>query len=1370
MNSNKNLFLSILIILQLLFCVLPNGAIVFAEEELVILSFEETNPVASITYLTDEMVGTSDFPDKLTAVVSCTPEKFEQVKPKNTGIYIAPENAESLYEKENIVVYSFIGASDVEYRVYGSADGVESWFACDSAGMINGRIQSVPINWDITSVDTSAAGRYIATGNVKGYTISCTAPETMVTVMAKSGDATIATHSLTWISDTSDGTSLTLRPGSNSTTRAAFQIEFSKGGDEDIPAGQIEIRVPLHIFYGRDGKAVDTVSVPLAKAPEKSGDTGFNYTIDEETNEVVITNYRAIEASYHFKCQIGYDFLPYQVANGYTKNDIQADFKIKNSTEEINEKSEELSAEVQTYVNSPNVAKNVSEKYEYWQDSWGERPDDAENYFYVIWMATSSFYRFASQPFTITYKENTGDGTLIGWKTSTDRRYTIGTQEDFEKKIFFDSGTTSQAGFTNFDDLYLIVKYPRTLISDDTTVVTNTITMKVNGYDGDIKEVNSTQKYTYVSPDLSYPGDLCQVIKYSADTVNGGINKLENGQSVEGNEFRIRIESRGYSATEDGTKPYTTVLEDNLLTLGDYSTRLNAEDYSFASFFVRNFNEYNYKIDSENGYTEVLNTEYSSYHPVMVQVKTTDNQDNWTDVGEITCTSYNNFYWKGVDGSEHILDYKNVVNLPANTYDVRFMHTGTCYSLKFEVSLIPELHPTENVLNLVKDKSYITLYNIDTGYTMNQDGNIFSNPINNSYTDSQLKQLVEQSDKENYGQLVSHAMARGQYSRLNPGYVCEKLASTPTSDVTNSQEKVHYCLRNYEYVAFSSAIMSEQEIFDLHVINEQREGVFYELLPLGMEIDYDSIVAKTESRYGGVQKECNYTVETIENWRDSSRTMVKIHVKVPEEIINSFIEYGNLVSGLRVEFDGINTWINIQDYGNKVVNSFAYYSLDGELAKGEADTGGSITDKELFYDLDEDGNPQDAVKNVHYAQNTTTFNPLTAAELGFRKYVKAADEQNYGISSEVAAGGTYTYQLRFTNGKNVKTNNVVMFDVLESAYENNTYWKGTLKSVNTTPAKNKGIAPVVYYSTYQSFTNLTVDSSQADLSDSTIWSTTPPENMEDVTAIAIDLRYKADGSDYVFESEESALCYVTMKAPGNYEEYVDNPKTDVDETIYAYNSAYLQGTSKMSDTGTESTSIEECSPVKVSLRAPDVEIHKTSNPTSGTQEKPTSVEFGSSITYHLTITNNGKAEAIYSIKVEDEIPNGLSIQKDELQYCFGSTISNPSNIKDATRVSVTANGQKLEFSVDKLDAGETIHLLIPVTVTEVGKVYQNTAKLVEFNEKTWKIESETTWHKTTESFELPNTGGIGDFTVYFAGLTIIFSSVFGMAIKRKRKC
>lgn len=1366
--------IALVLSLLLLATLLPSGIIAIAADQSEILSFEQGNPVAGVSYKTGDTVHSSDFPAELTAVVAATPQSFTQVKPEDAGAYVAPENADALYQAGTPVLYSFAGANGTEYRVYGETDGITGWYACDAAGTITGKVQPVPITWDTAAVNTSSAGTYTVTGSVGGYTLSCPAPEASVKVTAKSGDENIETHTITWISGTPEGTNLSLSPEKDIKTRAAYQIDFSKGGDEDIPAGQIEIRLPAHIFYGRDGEPVDTVTVPLAKAPAETGDTGFNYTIDEETGEIVIRNYKTIEASDHFTCQIGYEFYPKQVADGYTKSDIQANFTVKESTGNLTADSEKLSVSVHTEVKQPTTYKQVKQKYETWQTAWGEKPADAGDYFYVEWELRTSGKR-GTQPFTLTLQENPGEyGEIIGWRNgdSSSAVFTRGDKAEFEKTIFdtdYPNSHYSGDGYSHY--AYVLVRYPRTML-ETTKTVTNSYTASINGYDGDIKTSTAERQYTYIPAELEYKGDYCRASKGGGSNVNGGVNMLKSGKSVE-DYFTLSVTLRGYGITNGGIDPYTTVLEDDLLFMD--GTRLPAGDYTLSGFYISNLAEYNYEIDPEKGYQAVQDRNYESYQPITVWVKTLDAPDTWVEYGSVTQQSSSSFLWEGVDGSSGAVSAAARISLPEGTAKVRFTHTGTRYQVSFAACLYYKLHPTEHFMELLGNKTSFTIMNFDSAFATDKDGVIRTKSSGSTY-DSTYSGAINQSDMSQYGQKVSHEYAQDIYTSLTAYSGYTKKAGTPTSDVANSQETVQYTLTYYEYADYSHPL-TRQDVVDMGVVHEQRDSVFYDLLPIGTVIDTDSIVATTYTGSRSSPKvPCNHTIEMITNWRNTGRTMVKIHVTAPENVTNfdSYQAKFKVRSGFAVTFTLINTWQNIGDYGTTVRNSSAYYSLNGPIPTGYADTGGNITDKEYFKDLDGDGNPPDALENVKYSECTTTFNPLIAAEVGFKKSVKASDELYYSTDSQVTAAGTYTYQLRFANSRNVNTGNVVMFDVLESAHGSNPYWQGALKSINTSQPQMKGIAPVIYYSTYQGFTNLTVDGHQTDLTDTTIWSTAMPENLADVTAIAIDLRHKTDGTEYVFSPEEVALCYVTMTAPENYQDYVDNPMTDADETVYAYNSAYLQCTTTPVYGGTSSTAVEECAPVTVSMRSPEIEIHKSSDPQSGTEAQPTVVHVGDTVIYHISVKNKGTAEAIYDLSIEDVIPEGLSIQRDQLQYCFGSTAASPVTINGASRISVRQDGQKLVFSLDKLDAGETIHLLIPVTVSEdasVGMSFANTAKLTAFNGKTWDIESETTYHQTESDFgyELPATGGIGTFPVMLCGVLLMVGCGFGFAVRQKKK-
>ena len=1344
-----------------------NGAPLTLSISQEIVTFEQSNPVAEISYQTGASVLISDFPASIPAVValSAPVQTFIQSRPESTGNYIAPDGSDALYEAGETVVYTLLSEGGEQYRVYGKADGVTGWFACDADGVINGIVREVPLEWDTTTVRTAEAGTFHVDAHVAGYTISCQPPEAKVIVHAKSGDQSMAAHSLIWLSGTSqtliDGNSLSITPDNNDIARVVCQVEFSVGGEENIPAGQIEIRLPAHLFYDRNGQPVGNAIVPLAKAPEESGNTGFHYLIDPDTDEIVIKNFRTIESSYYFTCQIGYDFLPYQVADGYTTDDLRADFKVTTPSQKaLTAASETLSAAVHTSVKTPKFDKSFNQKYETWQAAWDEAPADAADYFYVEWKLDATIPR-GTQPFTVTFQEDTGlYGTLVGWKSANDS-YTLGSETEFERTVFLDDPprtltTSKNASVTTF----ILMQYPRSMLAD-TTQVRNVCDIILNGYDGDNRTETDEATYQYIPPNIEYKGDTCYTTKTGGSDLYGGINMLETGKSA-GSYFSISVQARGYGMTENGTVPYTTVLDDSLLLIED--DLLSPEDISFTEFYIRKFDEYDFIIDEETGYQPVRNSDYTQYQPIRLLVRTTEAPEQWVEWGEITRETDGSYWWEGEDGTSAAISSAARISLPDGTYDVRFCHTGTVYQVEFGAYLYFELHPTEHVMQLIDGKDGFSLFNIESAFAVDHD-NVIRTPPSGFTWDSQKSAIARVSDLARYGQRVSHDTNRVTYSRLSPYSICSKRASNIQSDVANSQESVTYTITYYEYVDYSSPL-TRQDVIDLGVIQEQRDGIFYDLLPVGTTIDAASITAKTYSKSWSGEKKCEYTVESIENWQGSGRTMLKIHVIAPPgtENFDTQDAYGTLRTGFVVTFKLINSWENIQDYGASVLNSAAYYSLSGQLVGGYPDNGGNLTEKELFHDLDADGNPPDAWKNVHYAECRTTFTPLTAAELGFRKSVKAADGLRYGSSAEVAAAGTYTYQLRFANGKNVETNNVVLFDVLESAHGSNPYWRGTLKDIDTTQVSRKGIEPVIYYSTYTAFTNLAVDTDLTDLTDETIWTTTQPVDLADVTAIAIDLRYRTDGTEYTFAPEEVALCYVSMTAPENYQEYLDNPETEKDETAFAYNSAYLRSTATLIDGGESKTVVEECSRVTVSLRSPDVEIHKSSSPQTGTQDDPTVVKAGDTITYHIYVSNTGTTEAIYGVEIDDLIPEGLSVNANTIQYSFGTSISEALFVSESSRVQVKADGLKLIFTLDKLDAGETIHLLIPVTVSEAleDTVFENTALLSEFNEKFWNLESETTWHKVESEYgyELPNTGGNGVVPLFVLGVIMVIFSLF----------
>lgn len=1313
-----------------------------------IVNFEDSNPVFTAKYNTGDSVSESQFPDTLPAVVEISVEgeiEFTQVKPLASAPYKAPDDAEKLYTDGERVVYSYTRKDgSTVYRLYGEVTGVgEGWFDCDETGTaIKGLIQKVPVTWDISSIDTSAAGLYVVSASVEGYNVLCSAPKAEITVVSKSGDQTIANHSIKWLSGTNttviDNNELSITPESNrfNASNVTCQINFSMGGEETIPAGKINIRLPLYIFYDRKGEPVGSVNIPLAKAPQTGGNTGFNYYIDDENNEIVISNYIDISSSYVFMCQVQYGFTPFAVKDGFSNDQIKAKFRVEMSDGgALYAESDELSVKVDTDVYMTGNKKTFESKYEIWNDSWGTKPDDADKYVYIVWRFYTKVLPKTTQPYDLIIEEQGGRGEVVGWSYNRDlSNLNLCTTEEFNAIKVVSRDDTYRYSSDSIQTRFVLMRYLRDDLAVD-PVIKNNADISVVGMDGSTQSQPVEASYTYVPVNMDYPGDDFGITKSLGPAavwdIKGALNQLEDGKTVGSTKtcFSLSVSNRRWELSNKGADDYTTVVEDDFMY---YDKKLNEEDYSLTGFYVKSFLESEPVIDPEVGYKSV-SAPIESYHPIKVLIKESEDGE-WQKIGEYSKLSSGG-KWTAVSGEEVQVANNGIISLPENTYAVRFEHTGNQYEVDFEIALYYELYPTQKVIEAGKGKGASVLYNYCSAYTVDKDGNIHGEGPR-TFINSNIKKVFDERDKALYGIPVAHVGTSQRFSRfVTKSSMYKSVDKSLTSDPATSSDYLGYKIMAYEVMDFSGSGLTKNEVIDSGIIKEQREGIFYDLLPAGtILLDVNAVT------YGFSitnQKNCEYTIETIENWRGSGRTMLVIHVYAPESFANFDVFNNQLVTGFVLRIDIVNPWTNIKDNGSKVTNSAAYYSLSGSLGTGYADNGGNIKDKQWFIDLDNDGNTDDSVKNVMYAEVSTTFSPLVANELGFKKTVKSLEDAVFNTDARVRADRTYTYQLRFANGEHIYASNVIMFDVLESAYQSNPYWQGTLKSIDISQALKLGIDAKVYYSTSDEFANLTTHTEYTDLTNGSLWSDSAPHNLADVTAVAVDLRYKTDGSEYVFNPEQSVVCFINMTALSDYELYMDRKDTEADETVYAYNSAYVQKTTTPVAGGSVSTSINECSRVEVALSGPMVEIKKESDPVSGTASQPKLVEVNDTVKYNITVSNTNKAEAVRKVVIEDAVPVGLNVNEADIQCYFGNKVSSAVPISESPRVTLVRNGQKLVFTVDKLSAGETVHLIIPSVVdisAASGKTFVNTAAVVKFNDVDWNIESESTYHKTQALF------------------------------------
>jgi uncharacterized repeat protein (TIGR01451 family) len=123
---------------------------------------------------------------------------------------------------------------------------------------------------------------------------------------------------------------------------------------------------------------------------------------------------------------------------------------------------------------------------------------------------------------------------------------------------------------------------------------------------------------------------------------------------------------------------------------------------------------------------------------------------------------------------------------------------------------------------------------------------------------------------------------------------------------------------------------------------------------------------------------------------------------------------------------------------------------------------------------------------------------------------------------------------------------------------------------------------------------------------------------------------------------------ITLEAPTK-----DAEKYEADNTM-AYNSAFQAATTINKMTGDTITDVLESQFTKVSIRTPKLAIHKTSDTASGTPEDPTKVNEDDILTYDLEVINLETDITVKEVKIFDQIPEGLTIDKAKIGYYLGN--------------------------------------------------------------------------------------------------------------------
>ncbi|MBR2259230.1 MAG: BspA family leucine-rich repeat surface protein [Blautia sp.] len=225
---------------------------------------------------------------------------------------------------------------------------------------------------------------------------------------------------------------LTFHPTYDTQQTAALNVSFELNSAVDtvLPEGSVKIRVPKKAFKNWDGEWTggNNLSANLPEYPSRRNGMYFSY-INEEGDFYVLVNNTELTGGAGVNVTISYTAMPRDVPGGgqtkdgtyaegydYYHNTLPITFSIDkdlNGTADA-EEVKSLEIEMHTRVLSSQQKSHTATYYQ-WNNTWGKKPYDAEDYFYVQWKLYEYLNSYSStQNCTYEWSEDTvHDGTVV---------------------------------------------------------------------------------------------------------------------------------------------------------------------------------------------------------------------------------------------------------------------------------------------------------------------------------------------------------------------------------------------------------------------------------------------------------------------------------------------------------------------------------------------------------------------------------------------------------------------------------------------------------------------------------------------------------------------------------------------------------------------------------------------------------------------------------------------------------------------------------------------------------------------------------------------------------------------------------------------
>lgn len=887
-----------------------------------------------------------------------------------------------------------------------------------------------------------------------------------------------------------------------------YRVDYTMSGLFSTDIGAFKIEVPLHILKDKNGNWADNFNCPysIRSAVTENDNPDFVYEVDEEDNKVTIYNYKPYptgEAGYiEFAYETSEKTTSYMDMCSSTK--VKAKVYVTNDASTVTAESEADEVYIDTHATIAYTQKKKPKLYAKWDDSWGEEPENADDYLYLIWpIRTYINKNTACYDFYLDDPFSDMGGSLVGYRFSGQTGFSMTNHIDNQNAY----GDRYDSVLTKYDK-----SQADKIIKDGAKgyYVHNDIKATVSPVDHIDEDTNATSSYDwwykapvytpssgeFGSEKLGIYGDY-SVVETSEDVSNYMLGEYESGEIDTLPNLKYLVSNYGY--------PYPYTLADGATGTADdalnglygqkkvdyevvddgiyiWNTKLTDNDYNIVkSEIAPSMKDAVFNAETYEFQPKAI-TKYKDEDNIAVFVRTDDGwkQAATYDMEEKQYEDIDTNYVKKVNG--RTMEFNPGVK--ALKYTCSNAYYFTKISFYPEVSLLR----TDNVFEILKDDPQKISV---------------SNEMNFKTTQNGRKIFEKNARGTDYVQKVNRE------SEIKKDIVKTKnLKKESRFEVTWD-------------ISFKEKYVDDE---GLHYIY-QKNGIFYDLLPLGSEFVNESLVV---SESGNVLTQGDFSYELTNNYKHSGRTLLKISIAAPTKNEYEF------------SYDTSHSYTSINDYGRNLLNSVVYESGNMRIGEGRPDDGGNITDKDILKDID----PDTDAEKFAYAEARYEVNFPVSAVTGLKKQIKNSTSKMYSYDEVVHKNEDYSYQIRLANDISTKSKNIVFFDSLENFFQDagqtiptiKSDWKGTLTGINVSQIVYKGAVPEIYLSKIEGLNPQDHnDLDEISANGERVWveynEFEEKYGLDKATAIAVDARKCEDSSDFILNEKESISFIIYMKAP-----------------------------------------------------------------------------------------------------------------------------------------------------------------------------------------------------------------------------------------------